>query len=252
MRSSILAAANTVAFVVVIAVNALANILPINGMNTGEVSALYPSLFTPAGFTFSIWSIIYLLLAGFVFVQWRLREKSFFQELSSWHLISCAANAAWIIAWHYLYIYTSVIIMIVLLVSLIKLFLLFQSNTLSSLENVLVKTTFTVYFAWIGVATIANLSALLVSVQWSGYPLSPVAWTMVLIIIAAALSAFITLQYKAPAYALVTLWALFGIYSRWVDTDQTFITKTALISVGVLAIVFLFSVIKFQRARKSD
>jgi hypothetical protein len=252
MRTSIIAVINAIAFAGVLTVNALANILPINGMNTGEVSALYPSLFTPAGFTFSIWSIIYLLLTGFTVVQWRLRAKPFFKELSGWYLVSCAANAAWIIAWHNLYIYASVAIMLVLLISLIKLFLLLQPLKLSALEYVLVRMTFTLYFSWICVATIANLSALLVSVQWNAYPLNAEAWTIILMLIAATLSVFITIQYRAPAYVLVTIWALFGIYMRWADTDQILIAKTALVSILILALTFLFSVIKFSaNGRKS-
>ena len=66
---------NVFALMLTLTINALANILPINGMNTGELSALYPSLFTPAGFTFSIWSVIYLLLIGFVIVQKRFQKN---------------------------------------------------------------------------------------------------------------------------------------------------------------------------------
>jgi len=32
-------------------------------MSTGDLSDLYPNLFTPAGLTFSIWGLIYLALA---------------------------------------------------------------------------------------------------------------------------------------------------------------------------------------------
>ncbi len=246
MNTKALAALNVLAFAIVIAVNALANLLPINGMNTGAVSALYPSLFTPAGFTFSIWSIIYLLLLGFVCLQWRLREQPFFRTLSVWFLISCAANATWIIAWHYLYVTTSLVIMLVLLLSLIRLFLVLQPQKFSTIETLLVRVTFTAYFSWICVATIANFSAVLVAMHWSGYPLSAAAWTMILILVATLLSVFITLRYNASAYVLVTIWALFGIYSRWAGSGQSLITITALVSMGVLALTFLFSIIRLS------
>ena len=71
MSQRILQALNVLGFALVLTLNTLANALPINGMNTGEVSALYPNLFVPAGFTFSIWGIIYLLLLGFVIFQFR-------------------------------------------------------------------------------------------------------------------------------------------------------------------------------------
>jgi benzodiazapine receptor len=250
MHVKILPAINSIAFIGVLSVNALANILPINGMNTGEVSALYPNLFTPAGFTFSIWSIICLLLAGFVIVQWRWKEQPVFKDLSFWYLISCAANATWILAWHNLHIYTAMAIMLVLLISLTKIFLLLQPLKLSAMEHVFVRITFTIYFSWICVATIANLSALLISIQWNGGPVSAVVWTVILILIAAVLSVFITIKYKEPAYMLVTMWALFGIHSRWAGSDQTLITKTTFISVIVLALTFLFTVIRMYTRRK--
>ena len=37
-----------------LAVNALAAILPINGMTPGAISDMYPNRFVPDGFTFSI------------------------------------------------------------------------------------------------------------------------------------------------------------------------------------------------------
>ena len=75
---------NIVALIVVLTVNALANILPINGMNTGQISDMYPSLFTPAGFTFSIWSVLYLLQIGFVIAQFSIKDSPYFKELSLW------------------------------------------------------------------------------------------------------------------------------------------------------------------------
>ncbi|MFN7791589.1 MAG: tryptophan-rich sensory protein, partial [Cyclobacteriaceae bacterium] len=119
---------NIVALAAVLTVNALANILPINGMNTGQISNLYPSLFTPAGFTFSIWSIIYLLLIAFAVGQFVIKDKPYFKELSLWFLLSCLANASWILVWHYLFTAASVVFMLILLYSLTRIFLLLQSN----------------------------------------------------------------------------------------------------------------------------
>jgi len=114
MKKSFLLYLNGLALLAVLTINALANILPINGYNTGQVSAFYPSLFTPAGFTFSVWSVIYVLLIVFTFSQKRILQHDFFPAFSKWFLISCAANFCWILAWHYLLPEISVLIMIVL------------------------------------------------------------------------------------------------------------------------------------------
>jgi hypothetical protein len=240
MNSKLLARLNMLALIVVLTVNALANILPINDLNTGEVSALYPSLFTPAGFTFSIWSVIYLLLIGFVIIQWKILSSPYFTELSLWFLVSSLANVSWILTWHYLYIYASVLIMLVLLFSLARIFLLLHAVEMKKpLEKIFVKLPFTFYFSWICVATIANFSALLVSLSWEGGFLSPVIWTMTMMTIASVLGIVIAKRYDDPLFLLVLIWALYGIYGRWHGTENKPIAETALIELVVLAVLFL-------------
>lgn len=244
--NQILVTGNIIALISVLAVNALANILPINGMNTGEISALYPNLFTPAGITFSIWSIIYLLLIGFILCQGLIIHKSYFVELSLWFMLSCIANISWIFVWHYLLTGASVIVMIVLLFSLIKIFLLLHTVPFPSLtEKLFVKLPFTFYFSWICVATIANASALLVSLHWNGGFLTPQPWTIILISVAFALACFISSKYKESAYLLVSIWAFFGIYYKWTGTENNLIALTALIYLLLLGTLFL--ILQFKR-----
>jgi translocator protein len=241
---------NILALIGVLTINALANILPINGMNTGEVSALYPSLFTPAGFTFSIWSVIYLLLIGFVIVQFSIQTKTYFTELSLWFLASCVFNMSWILVWHYQLIYASVLIMLLLLFSLTKMFLLLQHHELNSwYEKLFIKLPFTFYLSWICVATIANISALFVSLSWNGGILSPSVWTITMISVASVVGIFITERYREPAFLLVLIWAFFGIYSKWNGTENQSISTTALTELLLLGILFL--VFQFGLKKKS-
>ncbi len=229
---------NIVALAVVLAINTLANLLPINGMNTGQISDLYPSLFTPAGFTFSIWSVIYLLLIGFVIVQFRIKDESYFKELSLWFWLSCIANFNWILVWQYLFTSASVVVMLVLLFSLTRIFLLLQNSKMkNSLEWAFVKLPFVIYLSWICVATIANISALLVSLNWNGGPLSHENWTIIMVSIAALLGLFIAVKFKQPAFLLVLMWAFFGLYSKWMTTEHETIAMASRIAGVVLALV---------------
>ena len=240
MNSKLLATLNLFALAGVLTVNTLAIMLPINGMSTGELSELYPSLFTPAGFTFSIWSVIYILLIGFVIVQWMLLSKPYFTELSLWFLLSSLANISWIFAWHYLFIYASVLIMLILLFSLTRIFQLFQSFDLNTWkEKIFIKLTFIFYFSWICVATIANISALLVSLSWDGGFLSPITWTIMMITIASVLGTYISGRFREPAFLIVLIWALYGIYSKWNSTENNAIALTALVELAMLAVLFL-------------
>ncbi len=227
---------NTLGFALVITVNALANILPINGMNTGQISSLYPSLFTPAGITFSIWSVIYLLLLGFVIVQWgALRQQIWFPRLSQWFLASCFANAGWILVWHYLLPGWSLVVMLVLWFTLSRIFMLLRAavELRESLQRYL-QTTFSVYFAWICVATIANTSCLLIHWEWSGYPLSGVVWTVIMIAIAALLATGMTWRYRAFSFTVVVAWAILGIYWRWESSAESTLAVACLFALGLL------------------
>ena len=247
MKKSIsLAVFNTLGFSGVLTVNALANILPINGMNTGQVSALYPSLFTPAGITFSIWSVIYLLLMGFVVLQWiRIRNEKYsilFSKISFLFMLSCLFNMAWIIAWHYLFVWLSVGIMLGLLLTLISIFLIMEKQAIKEFPDyTFIKLPFTIYLAWICVATIANISTALVSESWHGIILSEEGWTIALMGVAAALAMYITLRFIKPAFTAVVIWALIGIFLRWNGTEHSLIASGAIIMTVLLTGGFLYT-----------
>jgi len=251
MNPKLLATLNLFAFAGVLIINTLAIMLPINGMSTGELSDLYPSLFTPAGFTFSIWSVIYLLLIGFVIIQWKFLLNPYFAELSLWFLVSCLANISWILTWHYLFVYASVLIMLILLFSLSKIFLLLQSHVITSItEKIFIKLTFIFYLSWICVATIANISTLLISLSWDGGILSPVTWTIIMITIASALGIYISGRFREPAFLIVLIWALYGIFARWSDTENNVIAITALVELALLGV--LFFVFRFGLKKKAS
>lgn len=230
---------NVLALIIVLTTNSLANALPINGLTTGEISDMYPSLFTPSGITFSIWGIIYLLLIGFILYQFKLTEEPYFAELSLWFILSCIANASWILVWHYLLTAASVAVMLILLYSLINLFLLLhQAKMKSRIAWFLVSLPFVVYLSWICVATIANVSTLLIALEWGGGVLTAQWWTMIMITIAAAIGALVAYRFNEPSFLLVLLWALFGIFLRWNETENAIISNYSRILMFALGLLF--------------
>jgi hypothetical protein len=222
MGSKLNALLNVAGLSLVLAVNALANILPINGYNTGQISALYPNYFVPAGFTFSIWGVIYLLLIGFVFCslfaafgKFNDAAKACIKKAGPYFLITCVLNAGWILAWHYLYLGMSLAIIIAFLVTLLLLYIAIRpmKNQLPFFYRLWTYHAFVVYLAWICVATIANVTALLVGFGWQGEPLSPQVWSMIMILVALLLGIFMVGKQKQPAFGFVLAWAFWGIYS---------------------------------------
>ncbi|MCZ8354765.1 MAG: tryptophan-rich sensory protein [Cyclobacteriaceae bacterium] len=246
-----LALVSTLLFAITILVNALANILPINGLNTGEVSALYPSLFTPAGLTFSIWSVIYLLLLGFIVWHWLKPDSFAILEISRLFWLTCILNVSWILAWHYLLTAISVTIMLLLLLTLTQLYLKIKKVALLSLaEKWLVKLPFTLYFAWISVATIANVSAYLVSVNWDGGFFTPLIWTILMMGIAVVLAAWISMRFREPGFALVVVWALFGIFWRHQEDGNASLTMVSLGYMLILVAWVVLVLIKIMNNKK--
>lgn len=251
MHLKINAFLNLLGLVLVIAVNALANILPINGLNTGQISGFYPNYFVPAGFTFGIWGIIYILLIGFVIFSIAISfgagdaaSEKIMQAISFPFQVTCLLNAGWILAWHYLQLGFSLVIMIGLLVFLCKIFLRIQQIERPSSTSYIfwLQQPFVVYLAWISVATIANVTALLVGIGWQGGFLSPAVWSTVMIIIGFALGNYFVLHYKKYGYAFVLSWAFFGIYSSQINASKI-VGYAALFACSALIALSLVSIL---------
>jgi benzodiazapine receptor len=246
-------------FLGVIAVNALANILPINGMNTGQVSGFYPNAFVPAGFTFSIWGLIYLLLLTYTIaytyysVKRNHYEKvfAFVERINPYFLVTCVLNMAWILVWHYLQIELSVLIMLLFLITLIQLFLKTSTgkDNLSGFQCLFLYTPFMVYLGWISVATITNITALLVAYKFSGLGLSPMHWSVIMIMIALMLSIIMLKKHQSVSFALVVAWAFWGIRARQ-GSEYPLIQSITTVSVIYLLAMIAITLTKRNRVSK--
>ncbi|WP_040287405.1 hypothetical protein [Sporosarcina koreensis] len=215
-----------VTYAIMILMNYLANALPLNGMTTGEVSDSYSNLFAPAGYTFAIWGLIYVLLAFHVIYQlgfFRGGERSEVRQLTEriaiWFSVSSVANALWIAAWHYGFLGISVILMMVILVSLIVITNMTGNAGLSMKERFFIRLPFTVYFGWITVATIADITAFLVKSGWGGWGLSDAAWTVIVLLLGAVIGILTILKTWSAPYGFVLVWAYIGIYSKHIAPD---------------------------------
>ena len=244
---------NAVALVIALAANGLANGIPLNGYNTGELSDMYPNLFVPAGLTFSIWGLIYLLLIGFVvngFLKSMDEGSTLYRRIGWLFALNCFFNAAWIFAWHYLQIELSLGIMLGLLATLILIYLRINGEANTSLrEHWLVQIPFSIYLGWISVATIANVTTLLVHYGWTGGE-HEVLYTQIMIGIAALLGVVMLLRRYDFAYALVIAWALFGIWWKrkaLPETEDATIATTALVCLNVVGVALIWRLFNRQK-----
>ena len=198
-------------YLVMVAVNALANILPIGGMNTGAVSDSYPNLFAPAGITFSIWGFIYLLLALHTLYQFTNKDKKVLNTVGLLFALSSIANSLWIFSWHYHKIGLSVVLMLCILALLIRINPIIQTMKGDRMFVWAVRIPFSVYLGWITVATIANITTLLVSAQFTGFSIPEPVWTVAVLVVGVAIGLAWAFRTKDKAYLITLIWAYTGI-----------------------------------------
>jgi len=234
---SLLQGVNVLGFLLTIVVNALANTYALNGRTTGEISDLYPTLITPAGYVFSIWGLIYTLLLVFVVFQAlpKQRGNPFLGKISFLFVLSSILNIAWLLLWQYLQISLSVIPMFALLATLIAIYLRLQigKSSVSLKEKICVHLPFSVYLGWITVASVANVAAALVAAEWGGWGISDVAWATVVLVMILVITLAVIVTRKDVAYGLVIVWSLVGIAVKQSE-NQGLVTTT---EVGAITVV---------------
>ncbi len=239
-----------IALMLVVTVNWLANWLPIGGQATGDVSAKYGSLFTPAGFTFAIWGIIYLGLFVYTITQAlpSQRNKPALTQIGKFFILSCIFNGAWMFAWHWEYIAVSFLLMVGMLVTLIQVYRTIQHSdeTLSPA----ITLPFSLYVAWISVATIANFSSLQTALEANELGLSFVNWTLLKLAIAGTVGASVLIIKKDIAYVLVIGWAAYGISVKQAATPEV---AGAALTLTMLAIgLAIFQLTRSIMARRTS
>ncbi len=236
-------------FIVMVLVNALANILPINGINTGQVSDLYFNLFAPAGITFSIWGLIYLLLLVYTLYQFGFFQNNnsmvkvkLLEKVGIIFSISSIANTIWIFAWHYQIILLSLILMLLILVCLIFINRLIMAEKLNKREKFFIALPFSVYFGWITIATIANLITYLVSIGWTGFGISDVAWMVIILLVGLLIGGITMVRNKDVAYGLVLIWAYLGIFIKHTSIyGFSSIYPAVIVTVIICIVVFVLT-----------
>ena len=236
--------ANIIAFVTMVFVNYLSNAGAINGTTIGDISEATINLFTPAGYAFSIWGFIYLLLLGFIIYQSRglfskVRDNDFILKTGWWFVLSCFANIMWITFWLYGFLEYSILAIFVLLYSLLKIVMNNRMELWDAPISVIAFLwwPFVFYSGWITVASIANVAAYLTSIRWDGWGYSEVFWTVTMIIIAGIINLIVTWKRNMREFALVGTWALSAIaVANW-EVSQT----VAYTAIAVAAILFVSS-----------
>lgn len=253
----------TLSYIIMLGTNAAAVLLPLNGLTTQEVSDTYPNLFAPAGLTFAIWSVIYLFLGAFVVYQWlKPAAGSFFSDqknrktLRLTFILSSILNSLWLFAWQYLQIDLSVIIMLGLLGVLIYINHLLAKMSFKVIGFICVRVPFGIYFGWITIATIANITAFLVDKEIPLFQNNQVLWTVIILLVGLVIISTTILRNHNIAYGLATLWAYYGILLKHQAADgwnskYPMIITTVIISLMIIVVVCLYEVVQEIKNQKN-
>ena len=234
---------NTIAFLAMIAFNAFANIKPLGGNTTGDVSKLYPSLFTPAPITFIIWGVIYAFMGAFIVYQWGITDGNTHsavirENIGFWFVISCVLNICWLVTWHTKKIELSTILIVCLLISLIVITRVLVDTPKSPFARLMSNVGFDIYFGWVIAATIANISVMLVKVGWNRFGISAQIWTVIVILIGAFIAGTVVLKDGRWVSGLTVVWAYLGILIKHISSSY-YGGKYTLIIVATIISIFI-------------
>lgn len=223
----------------VITVNALANILPINGQNTGTIAEQFNAYFLPAGYVFSIWGLIYIALIVFCYFQFRSdqQDNPRLRRADIPFLLSNVANITWLLLWHYNQFVLSMVAIVGLLISLIWVYQAFEigrRKAPTGIESWLAHKSFKLYLGWASVATIANAASVLIYLGWNRWGLSDIHWTWIMLGAGALLGALMAFLRRDSIFNLVLAWAFFGNGVRYSDTREVALASFIAAGLGVL------------------
>lgn len=253
MKNILIKISAAVMYIAMVAINFLANGLPLNNRSTGAISDSYPNIFAPAGPAFSIWGLIYLLLGAYViyqFVKKDQKTEDLLKKINPLFIATSLANISWIFAWHYDYIGLSVLIMTTLLFLLIKIADILRTERFTSLENYLIRVPFSVYFGWITVASIANITIFLVSINWNRFGIADFIWTSIILVVGALIGILRMQKDKNIAYGMVLVWAYSWILFKHLSVsgfNEQYPSVIATVGICLLAFVFSLGKIFYKK-----
>lgn len=246
-----LAIATFIAILATLTVNALSNFFPPEGLNIGEIAntVLQGVQITPANYAFAIWGLIYLGLITYGIYQLHPRRRSEprIRRASGFLIIACLAQIVWVYLFTTQLFWLSVVAMTGILLSLIAAYLQLGIGHIrvSRSHKWQAFVPFSVYLGWISVATVVNVASALYSNGWTGWGISDVGWTVIMLVVSAVIAAIVVVQRRDIAFTLVFVWAYVAIAIRQLNTPAIWITA----AVAAIALIGLLTFSQMNRGK---
>ena len=200
------------------------------GTDTAAISAKYQTLVTPAGYAFSIWTLIYVGLVAFSVFQLLPANVARFRPVRSLYIFTCALNCAWLYFWQQEQIVVCFVIILTLAVALFAInFIIREPESMT--DAWIAKGAFGLYFGWVTAAMLVNFAIMLKFLNALASPTTETILAVVLILVAAALGVLIRIRLTNYFYPLAVAWALTAIAVK--QSGQTAVVVAC--AMGVIA-----------------
>jgi hypothetical protein len=107
-----------------------------------------------------------------------------------------------------------------------------------------------VYFGWITVATIANITVFLVRLGWNGFGIAEAAWTVVVLLLGAGIGTLRMLRDRDYFYGAALVWAYGGIWLKHASPGGFHGEYPIVIATTIACIVLFLGAMGFMAHRR--
>lgn len=250
MRTAVKAWMNMIVFAILLVINYVSSVGLINGIDQKEMSDKYLTPITPASFTFSIWGVIYTLIFISLILMLLNRNKASYHtiidKVSPLFWLSSLLNIGWVV----IFLYDKVLVSTIFIVSFTIVLAFINKIIVENNDNRknILALTFGLYNGWLLIATIVNIAAYLVKIEWNRWGLSKEVWGIVLLSLAFVIAVIIMNWLKNAAFTIPAAWACYGIYKFLVSSAGIEEGYSLLPIVSIIYMIFLIigSVIQFK------
>lgn len=244
---------NAFFLLITLVVNGLGAAGLISGMSQKEISDKYLTLITPSPSAFVIWTVIYALLIVSVIVMIVKKDDAYYSKaidkISGLFIVSCLFNIAWIVIFSFLNIGISTIFIIGFAITLSMICT--KLKEINDEKHNLLPLTFGIYTGWLFIATVVNIAAALVKVNWNGFGIAPDIWSSIILIVAILLVLLVTLNIRNAVFPLPIAWAYFNIY-KFLKAPEGFngeFGSLQTITIAGMVVLLAIAVFQFYRNR---
>ncbi|WCM41826.1 tryptophan-rich sensory protein [Flavobacterium sp. CBA20B-1] len=241
MSKKVIIYLNFISLLATILVNYLLNTGTMNSNTMKSISDSYFNMFTPAGYAFSIWGIIYLLLiAHTIYSFYQLTKKnnsSIIDSIGLTFIATNVVNCLWVYFWLNDAILMCLILMIVLLILLLRILLNSQQlQPKIAVRNLFITCPFAIYVGWVSVALIANTAVWLTKIEWKPIFFTEVGWTILMLIIAGIIGVYISWKYNAIAFGVAVAWGVAAVAVSNFNENFNIVITAVIVCIAILSV----------------